>query len=187
MKKPISFYGLLSVGILATRLLPHSANFSPVAALLLCMPFLFPTYRYASVAVFISLFISDIFLGFHGTMIYVYGSFALIAFIGHLTMKRSLGIFRFFVPLSSAFLFFGITNFGVWATTQMYTKDLSGLMQSYWMGIPFFKMTLIGDIFFYSLFYGVWKAVYSRRVSSTAQAESPTSEAVLMRITASSD
>lgn len=130
--------------VVGSRLLPHPANFAPVSALLL----LFPGY---SLIVLASLFVSDLILGFHNTMIYVYASYAVIGLFGLYgrTLRKSFTFFT--LPLLSSMLFYVVTNFGVWATTSMYTRDLSGLMQSYWMGIPFLRGTMLGDVFFFSV------------------------------------
>lgn len=143
-KKALVSLGLLSL-IVVSRLLPHPANFVPVGAILL----LFPGYSFVVMA---SLFISDAFLGFHATMLYVYVSYALIGFFGHLALPLRKSFAFFTLPLLSSFLFYTVTNFGVWATTSMYSHDFSGLVQSYWMGIPFFRGTLLGDVFFFSVF-----------------------------------
>lgn len=140
----------ISLGILAaivgSRVLPHPVNFAPVSALFL----LFPGY---SLIIMASLFVSDLFLGFHSTLVYVYASYALIALLG-LYGRRLKESFSFFtLPLLSSMLFYVITNFGVWATTSMYTHNFTGLMQSYWMGIPFLRGTIGGDIFFFSVIY----------------------------------
>jgi hypothetical protein len=41
----------------------------------------------------------------------------------------------------------------------MYARDLSGLMQSYIMGIPFFKNTLLGNFFYTAMFFGSYELV----------------------------
>ena len=60
-----------------------------------------------------------------------------------------------FDPNSSDYLevSFIITNFGVWATGRMYAKNFSGLVEAYAMGLPFFRNTLVGDVFFNLLFF----------------------------------
>lgn len=61
------------------------------------------------------------------------------------------------VPLASisaSLLFFLITNFGVWLDpTSFYPKGLFGLTQSYIMGLPFLKNTLMGDLFFTGILF----------------------------------
>lgn len=136
------------------RLLPHPANFAPITALALFGGAHFKGPR-AFLIPILAMLLSDIFLGFHGTMPYVYGSFLIIVFVGKLlerkqTFPRILG-----ASIASSLLFFFITNFGVWAAGTMYVKNMSGLMTSYLMGIPFLKNTFLGDLLYtFTFFYG---------------------------------
>ena len=56
--------------------------------------------------------------------------------------------------LGGSVLFYLITNFGVWALFNMYTKTWVGLMQCYEAGIPFFRATLLGDAFYVVVLFG---------------------------------
>ena len=136
----------------AMRLLPHPANAAPIAA----MALFGGTYlnkKYAVIVPLAALFISDLFLGFHATMFYVYSAMLLVGLIGiylrnHKNVQNILG-----ASLLSSTLFFLITNFGVWAQGA-YARDIAGLFQSYVMGLPFFRNTIIGDLFYVGLFFG---------------------------------
>lgn len=135
------------------RIIPHPPNFVPIGGLAL---FSGANYKKKSAIVIplLAMFLSDIFLGFHKTMPYVYVSFIIIFFIGRL-IKNNKWQSIFMASLISSVLFFVITNFGVWETGTMYQKNLAGLMQSYAFGIPFFRNTLISDLFYsFSFFYG---------------------------------
>lgn len=145
MKNKLILSLIIIAAVVASRLLPHPVNFSPISALLVLTPL-------GPVAL-LGLFLSDLFLGFHSTVPFVYGSYLLIFMIGQYTAKKSLSFFA--LPLLSSLLFFVVTNFGVWATTSMYSKDFAGLMQSYWMGIPFFRMTFAGDMFYFLLIHSL--------------------------------
>lgn len=145
---------IVLVGVFA-RLLPHLPNFTPVAATSLFGG----TYlkkRWALILPIMIMVTSDLFIGFDGfySRAYVYGSFILTGLIGlwirdHKNVKNIiLGTF------ASSLLFFLITNFGVWAHGTMYTHNLTGLMQSYLMGVPFFRGTLLGDFFYTGIFFG---------------------------------
>jgi hypothetical protein len=50
--------------------------------------------------------------------------------------------------------FFLISNFGVWAATNMYAKTVSGLMACYAAGVPFFRHTLEGDLLYTTVMFG---------------------------------
>lgn len=140
------------------RLLPHPPNFAPITAMAL-FGGIYLNKKYALIVPLIALFLSDIFLGFHNTMIFVYGSFLLSGIIG-LWLKKSKNTFNVVMgTFSSSFFFYLITNFGVWLTGSMYSKTFSGLIQSYIMGIPFYKNTLIGDLIYTGLFFIAYEIV----------------------------
>ena len=56
------------------------------------------------------------------------------------------------IGLSSTMFFFLWTNLGVVLTTQMYSKDIFGLLNSYLNALPFLKMQLLGNILFVPAF-----------------------------------
>lgn len=152
MKNNLVFLALILFGVLF-RLLPHSANLTPVTAITL---FAFSFFPYKK-AVFIPLaimFASDIFLGFHSVMIWVYASLLLVGVVANLKNKITIPNIAGYSLLSS-FVFFIVTNFGVWVTTNMYEKSLTGLIECYYMAIPFFRNALVGDLFFSVMIFGV--------------------------------
>ena len=46
----------------------------------------------------------------------------------------------------SAFIFYFITNFGVWLFSNFYEKSFFGLIECYTLAIPFFGNTLLGTL-----------------------------------------
>lgn len=151
------------------RLLPHPANVAPIAALAL-FGGTYLNKRYALVVPLIAMLISDFFLGFHNTMVFVYGSFLLTGLIGlWLRKHKSLGTV-IASSLISSLLFFIITNFGVWVMGSMYPKTFSGFVLCFTYAIPFFRNTIIGDLLYVGLFFGAYEVitkVLQRRVSTS--------------------
>ena len=146
-------YSLIILLAVVARLIPHAPNFAPIGGLALFSGFHFKK-KVSLLIPLLSMFISDIFLGFHSTIFYVYVSFVLITFIGNNIKSLKLQNL-FFASILSSILFFLITNFGVWLAGSMYPKTISGLLQSYQMGLPFFRNTVFGDIIYsVSFFYG---------------------------------
>lgn len=146
-------YAAIILLAISARLIPHPPNFTPIGGLALFSGSNFKK-KSALLIPLSAMFFSDIFLGFHKTIPYVYVSFIIIALIGGL-IRNNKWQSLFKASLISSVLFFLITNFGVWATGTMYQKDLGGLMQSYGFGIPFFRNTMISDLFYsFSFFYG---------------------------------
>ena len=93
------------------------------------------------------MFIGDVFLGFHNTMFFTYISLLAAVALGLLISK-----FNFLqiiaAGLTSSICFFIITNFGSWLTLEMYEKNLSGLVQSYILAIPFFHNTVLSTLLY---------------------------------------
>ena len=146
------FIILAAAGI---RLLPHPANFVPIGALALFGGSYLPK-KYALTIPLAIMLVSDIFLGFHSTMPYVYGSFILISFIG-VTLKNRVNFTNVFLAsLTSSVLFYLITNLGVFLSTNLYPKTTTGLLDCFIMAIPFFRNTLLGDLFYNGMFFGIF-------------------------------
>ena len=124
-----------------SRLIPHPWNFTPILAVGIFSGFYFKNFILSLFIVILSMFIGDLFLGFHSTMFFTYISLALAVVIG-LFIKHFKFTEILFSGLASSVCFFIITNFGAWLTLAMYEKNFSGLLQSYVMAIPFFHNTL---------------------------------------------
>lgn len=137
-----------------TRLIPHPWNFTAIAAMALFGGAHFSSRWQAYAVTFGSLLLTDLVLGFHSTMIWVYAAFALTIVIGQVFAKEG-GVARVAgSALAASFLFFIITNFGVWASMDMYTKDLQGLSQCYIMALPFLQNQILGDLFYSGVLFG---------------------------------
>ncbi len=134
------------------RLVPHVPNVSPVAALALFSGAATPLGIGFIIPILVML-ISDFFLGFHATIPFVYGSFLLIGGIGFLLRKKMTPFRVGAGSLVGSLLFFTITNFGVWATSSMYEKSINGLVNCYYRGLPFLRNTVLGDLFYATVFF----------------------------------
>jgi hypothetical protein len=151
-----------------SRLMPHPANFTPIAAIALFSG-VYLEKKYYLVIPVIAMLLSDFILGFHSTMIWVYGSFAVIALIGlWLKNHKSIG-YIFGTAVVTSIIFFIITNFGVWATGY-YNYTLSGLAECYTMAIPFFRNSISGDLVYVAVMFGIYELV-NRYILSPKAAE----------------
>jgi hypothetical protein len=98
--------------------------------------------------------LSDLLIGLHDTMVYVYAGFALTVVTGF-WIGRKLNISRIAIAvIASSVLFFVITNFGAWATSGLYPMNAEGLLQAYIAAIPFFQNSLMGNLVFTTLLFG---------------------------------
>jgi hypothetical protein len=138
----------------ALRLLPHPPNFTPIGAMALFGGAYFGRRALAFAAPLGAMGLGDAVLGFHSGMPYVYGSVALIVLIGWAVASRKTALNVAAAAIASSVLFFALTNFGTWATGELYPSTLSGLAACYVAAIPFFQNTLAGDLFFSALLFG---------------------------------
>ncbi|MEK6775222.1 MAG: DUF6580 family putative transport protein [Bdellovibrionota bacterium] len=165
--KLIFLVGLMCVGILS-RWIPHPMNFTAVGAIALLIG---STYRMRWVSLVLPmliLFLSDLVLGLHSTMIYVYSAFLISILMGQLIPKqnyfqKSQAVKILGLSLSSSLIFFVITNFGVWISGGLYLKTFQGLVTCFVMAIPFLKNQVLGDLFFSGILFSAYELL-SRRV-----------------------
>ena len=136
-------------------------NFSPIAAIALFGATNLKNRLMAFGIPMLVLFASDCFIGFHNTMFFTYGSFALIGLLGFVTLRNKFSVGRLIlIALSSSLIFFVITNFGVWLMPNtMYSKDIEGLITCYERAVPYFGNTVAGDLFFSALLFGVFEYI----------------------------
>jgi hypothetical protein len=115
---------------------------------------------------------SDYFIGFYDwqVMASVYLSILLAFFIGKYTSGRK----WFYIPLSaltSSVLFYLITNFAVWAFFDWYPHTFAGLISNFTLALPFFRNTLLGDVFYTGVLFGAYElAIYAAAKRSAKEA-----------------
>lgn len=140
------------------RILPHPANFAPIAAIAL-FGSAYLNKKLALILPLVAMIISDYFIGFDSlsSRLTVYGTFILVGLLGFwLRVKRSPGRIVA-ASLAGSLIFYLITNFAFLYPAGMYSHDLNGVMSSYINALPFFRNTLLGDLFYVSLFFGIYE------------------------------
>jgi len=143
-----------------SRFLPHPPNFTPIAAMALAGG-VYLDKRFAFVVPLAALLLSDAIIGFHSLMIFVYGSFVAIGFIGLWLKSHKKPLPVFGAALASSVLFFVVSNFGVWvlADGSIYPRSLAGLVECYVAAIPFFQNTMLGDVVYTGVLFGILELV----------------------------
>lgn len=153
INKNVFVISLIFFAILS-RFLPHPPNFTPIAAIALLSSKGFVKRWVVFLIPIMSLFISDLFLGLHAYIPFVYASFVLIALLGRYVKKINIG-----TVLLSSTIFFLVSNFGVWLLH--YPISVEGLIECYTLALPFFLNTILGDILYGALlilpFYALQK------------------------------
>lgn len=151
------FYVLIVLAA-ASRLLPHPANFAPIGALGLFAG-AYANRGTAWAVPLLTLLASDAILGFYNplSMAFVYSGFAISSLLGCRFLRQERTSWRLGAcSLGSGISFFLLSNFGCWVT-GMYAHTWSGLGQCYVMAIPFFGNTLLGDVFYTVVLFGMYE------------------------------
>ncbi|MCX6706364.1 MAG: hypothetical protein NTV24_04685 [Candidatus Woesebacteria bacterium] len=161
LRKFISPVSFIVIGALA-RLIPHAPNFTPVAAMAL-FGGTHLNKKQAFIVPLLIMFISDLFICFDSLemRIFVYGSFLITVLIGIFLKGRINFKNIILASLISSILFFVITNFAVWAFTPLYLKTFAGLVSCFTMALPFFRNTLLGDLFYTGAIFGSYSLANS--------------------------
>ncbi len=150
---------LLVIVAAFSRLLPHPANFTAIAAIAL-FGGVYLERRYAFVVPVLAMLVSDYFIGFYSGMYWVYGSFVLIGLIGLWLKNHKKPLYILGGTFARSVLFFVVTNFGVWATPgSMYAPTWAGVIECYVAAIPFFRGTVTGDLFFVAVMFGAYEGL----------------------------
>lgn len=176
---PLVLCGMILVAAM-TRLLPHPWNFSPVEAMALFGGAYFASRWFAVLIPLAALLVSDVGLGLiHGgtyagyfgstSFWLVYACIALSAVLGLGLRGKVSGARVLAFSLAGSVLFFVVTNFSAWLGSPMYPQNSAGLTAAYVAGIPFFKWTLMGTLFYSALLFGGFALLRQRVPALRAQ------------------
>ena len=129
------------------RLIDHPWNFTPILAFGILSGYYLKNVAYGYSLIILSMFLGDLFIGFHNLIFFTYFGLLFSVIIGKYIKQLN------FVPIlsssiGSAVLFFIISNFGVWLLSGTYTINFQGLINCYIAAIPFFRGTLLSTIIF---------------------------------------
>jgi len=146
---------------IAVRLTPHTPNCTPIAATALFAVALLDNWWLAGLVPIIAMGVTDFFIGVYDwrVMLTVYAALVFPVILGPYVRGNRSPIRVLPCALVSSVFFFIATNFGVWCFTSLYAPDLGGLLQCYRAAVPFFKNTVIGDLFWTSALFGTYAIV----------------------------
>jgi hypothetical protein len=140
-KKNLQSFFFIFFFLTISRLIPHEPNFTPILSISI-LGYLFSKILWLKVLIVLgSMFFSDLIIGVHDFIIYVYFSLMLLIIISN---SKNYIYMIFLGPL----IFFIVTNFGVWLSSSYYTKNIDGLIECFYMAIPFFKNTILSTFFY---------------------------------------
>jgi Family of unknown function (DUF6580) len=163
------------------------ANFSPLAAILLCSAAYLPR-KVVLIAGLGPLVVADLFLNAHYHARAIdpglcsrYFCFGLIVLLGYFVRKQHQYkvLLLFASTIAGSCLFYLITNTTAWITTADYPKTLQGWGQALTIGVPgfpptlfFFRNTVLSDLFFTALFV-ITQAIFNKSRSPIAETAPP--------------
>lgn len=173
-KRFIVLSGFILIAAIS-RLIPHPYNFAPMGAMSLFGAAYFADKKYAFLLPLIAFFISDLLVNnllysqFYGGFTlftpgfwWMYAAIAFIVLAGIFIMKKVNMKSVVIGSLSASVIFFLITNFGAWLASPAYPQTFSGLMMSFTAGIPFFHLTVLGDLFYCGIMFGAFEYIQQR-------------------------
>ena len=139
-----------------SRLIPHPPNFTALGAMTILAGAAIKDLRLALIIPLVAMLLSDLLLGFHSSILFVYGAVVVMVIMNRVLLQTASATKLILAVLGSAVLFFIVTNFGAWLSHNMYPHTFDGLMQAYVAGIPFFRNTLLSNLFFTAIsFYAL--------------------------------
>ena len=165
-----SVISLLVVIAALSRLLPHPPNVAPIAGIALFGAAYYSKKYWAFLIPIASMWVSDLilnnvvyahyfdhFVWFYKGSLFTYGAFALIVLMGTVTLKKKRAGNVFFSALGASAIFFIVSNFGVWLMSPIYVKSWEGLTACYVAAIPFLQNTLLGDLGYSVVLFGLFE------------------------------
>lgn len=166
MQKTWLIVGFIILGVVA-RLVPHPWNATPLVAIAL-FGGTYLSKRWAILLPLGIIAISDTLIGWHNTVLFTWGSFALTGFIAWWVRQQPNAGRILTATIAGSTLFFLITNFGVWLVGALYPRTASGLWQCYIAAIPFFRNTIVGDLAYTIALFGGYALVSGLRPAAAA-------------------
>lgn len=150
-----------------TRLLPHPWNMTAIGAIAM-FGGAYVSNRFLAILIpVLATWVSDLvlnntlyasangqFMWFYDGFWLQYGAVAACVVLS-IFVFRSVTATRFVVgSLSTALLFYVLTNFGVWAGSTLYPQTTTGLVAAFAAGLPFLGGSLLGNLFYGGLLFG---------------------------------
>ncbi len=162
----ISFVVCLVAIAVGWRIINHNFNFAPNLELVTAASVLAAVilgWRWAIVVPIVAMVISDLIIGNTSIFMFTWASFALIGIgatvLAKLNKKpKSQILSSVGFAIISSFVFFIVTNFGVWAQ-GWYPATLAGLTDCFIMAVPFYRTMLIGNLIIVPIVISAWQLV----------------------------
>lgn len=140
---------------LLSRFTSHAWNLTILGGVAFFAGSFFEKKSLSLALVLISLFVSDFVIGFYPQMAWVYAAYLGMMALGYLVKPQDNRFKIYGFSLAASLVFFFVSNFSVWLEGLMYPQTITGLVDCYVMGLPFFKNQVIGDILSVAVFFEI--------------------------------
>jgi hypothetical protein len=155
-------------GAAFSRIVPHMPNFSPMDTITLFAAAHFARKWQAFLIPFAAMWLSSLFIdnviyaAYNPKFVWIYPGFHwqylgyfLIALLGLAVFRKGISVLKVLgAGLTAGGIFFLVSNFGVWAQGGLYPQTWEGLVQCYAAAVPFYRGTLLGDVFYGTVLFG---------------------------------
>jgi len=172
---------IVALGIFS-RFLPHPPNVTAVAAASLFAGALLNSRVLAIILPLIMMYISDFVINntvsrsffpeeaglvtWSSYMLWVYIGIGLTALIGSLVLKKRTNGRKAGAAIFAALVFWVLSNFGILIQAGGYPETFSGAMACYAAAIPFLINSLIGNLIFTFVIFGIYDFINERYFSA---------------------
>lgn len=153
--------------IVLTRTVIHIApNVEFVTAASIAAGYFFYNKKLAYLVPLIGLVLTDMMIGNTMILLFTWSAYLIAPLAGQILRKsrfkkldQTSGLFT---GIGFTLFFFLWTNLGVVLTTNMYTKDLPGLLFSYYSALPFLIPQLIGNVIFVPILFQLTSYLHNK-------------------------
>jgi hypothetical protein len=158
------------------RFFPHPVNVAPITAIAL-FGGVYLNKRWSIAIPLAAMVLSDLVMnipairlalpwgaasaGWHRDAPIIWACFALVGLIGWWVRKRKTPLTVIGGALFGSLVFYLVTNWAAWAFWNLYPPTFQGLMSSYVQALPFFRNSLIGDIGYTIVLFGLYETVHN--------------------------
>lgn len=173
-KKITTHYSVLLIILFLaafSRLIPHPSNFTPIVAMALFGAAYFNNKLLAVAMPICITWISDlvinntIYSAYYERFVFltdgwywIFGTLAMISVLGFILLKRVTVANIILAAVLASILFFLVTNLACFPGTD-YPQTINGLVACYKAGLPFFWNSLIGNLIYSAILFGIFEYV----------------------------
>lgn len=141
----------IAIGFIS-RLIIHIPDATPITTLALLAPSFF-TLRKSLLMILIMLVTSDLFLhsvfhypAFGSWSFFTYSGWCSVVLLGEIKRITESTKKMITFSIGASFLFWAWTNFGTWCATSLYPHNIAGLIECYYIALPFLRNSMVGAV-----------------------------------------